>query len=394
MAAHAASIPVSDAQRQLATQGSNAFAVSLLRALGTGDGDLTFSPQTLSDLLALVAPGARGQTAAQLLSALGLSTSGLTADQVSAALGGDDSVALADAKQGSITLRISSDVWTATTVKPSQSYLSAIDGAFGSGLHQTDFGKDPDAARRAVNQLVEQETNGYISDLFPPNSIDEDTRMVLTDALYLDAAWASPFDPSDTNTSGTFTRADGSTETAALMEQSGSFGYAAGSGWQLAELPYQGGKLAMDVLLPDSGRGTLASLRGQLTSASLTSMLGGIRPVSMQLTLPRFTTDSSLGSLKQVLGQLGVKDLFNPDAADLSGMTADRESLYVSAVVAKAHIAVGEHGTVAAAAAGGAAGATAARAPGVTFTVDHPFLYLIRDLTTGQILFMGQESSI
>lgn len=392
MAAHAASIPVSVAQRQLATQGANGFAVSLLRALGAGDGDLTFSPQTLSDLLALVAPGARGHTATQLLSALG--ASGLTADQLSTALGGDDATALADAKQGSITLRISSDVWTANTVKPSQSYLSTIDGAFGSGLHQVDFQKDPEAARNAVNQLVEQETNGYISDLFPPNTIDADTRMVLTDALYLDAAWASPFDPSDTDTSGTFTRADGSTETAALMKQSGSFGYAAGSGWQLAELPYQGGKLAMDVLLPDSGHGTLAALRAQLTGTSLASMLGDIQPVSMQLTLPRFTADSSLGSLKQVLGQFGVTDLFNPDAADLSGLTADQEQLYVSAVVAKAHIAVGEHGTVAAAAAGGAVGATAARATVVTFTVDHPFLYLIRDLTTGQILFMGQESSV
>lgn len=392
MAAHAASIPVSGAQRQQATQGSNAFAVSLLRALGTGDGDLTFSPQTLSDLLALIAPGARGETAAQVLSVLG--ADGLTADQVSAALGGDDAAALADAKQGSITLRISSDVWTANTVKPSQSYLAAIDGAFGSGLHQVDFRKDPDAARKAVNQLVEQETDGYISDLFPPHSIDDGTRMVLTDALYLDAAWASPFDPSETDPSGTFTRADGSTETAALMTQSGSFGYASGSGWQLAELPYQGGKLAMDVLLPDSGPGTLAALRGKLTSTSLASMLAGIQPVQMKLTLPRFTTDSSLGSLKQVLGQLGIKDLFNPDAADLSGLTADQEGLYVSTVVAKAHIAVGEHGTVAAAAAGGAVGATAVRVTGVTFTADHPFLYLIRDLTTGQILFMGQESSI
>lgn len=217
---------------------------------------------------------------------------------------------------------------------------------------------------------------------------------MLTDAFYLDAAWASPFEASLTDTSGTFTRADGSTETAALMNQSGMFEYAAGPGWQLVELPYQGGKLAMDVLLPASGRGTLAGLRGHLTGASLASMLGALQPTSVQLTLPRFTADSSLDSLEKVLGQLGVTDLFDPDSADLSGLTADRENLYVSAVVAKAHVAVGEKGTVAAAAAGAVVGTSAERSTSVAFLADHPFIYLIRDLTTGQILFLGQESSI
>jgi serpin B len=392
MAAHAAAIPVTDSERQRATQGASAFAVSLLRELGAGDGDLTFSPQTLADLLAMLAPGARGQTAAQLTAALG--AEGLTPDQLAAALGGDDAVARSDAKQGSITLRISSDVWAADTAKPSQTYLATIDGAFGAGLHQVSFAKDPDAARLAVNQFVDQETNGYIPELFAPGDIDVDTRMVLTDALYLDAAWASPFEPGETNTSGTFTRADGSTENAALMSQSGTFGYASGSGWQLAELPYQGGKLAMDVLLPDPGRGSLAELRGKLTGPGLASMLDTLRPTDMALTIPRFTADSSLGTLKQALVHLGVRDLFDPGAADLSGLTADHESLFVSAVEAKAHIAVGEKGTVAAAAAGVAIGASAGRVVGVTFTADHPFIYLIRDLTTGQILFLGQEGSI
>jgi serpin B len=123
-------------------------------------------------------------------------------------------------------------------------------------------------------------------------------------------------------------------------------------------------------------------------------MLGRLQPTSVQLTLPRFTTDSSLDSLKEELGKLGVTDLFDPNAADLSGLTADREGLYVSAVVAKAHIAVGEKGTVAAAAAGMAVGMSAAQPSGVAFTVDHPFIYLIRDLTTGQILFLGQQSSV
>ena len=392
VAAHAAAIPVDAAQRARATAGASAFAVTLLRALGAGGGDVTYSPQTLTDLLAMVMPGARGQTAAQLSAALG--ADGLTAAQLAAALGGDDATARADAKQGSITLRISSDVWAANTMTPSQAYLSVIDGAFGAGMHRADFADDPESARDAVNEVVNHETDGYVPSLFGRGGITDQTRMVLTDALYLDAAWASPFDPQDTDQSGVFTRGDGSSETTAMMNQGGMFGYASGSGWQLAELPYQGGKLAMDVLLPASGSGTLAALRGKLTGASLASMLSALQPTSLALTIPRFTADSSLDSLEQVLKGLGITDLFDPGTADLSGLSANKESLYVSAVAAKAHIAVGEKGTVAAAAAGAAITATSGRGTNVAFTVDHPFIYLIRDLTTGQILFMGQESSI
>ncbi|MBR7839402.1 serpin family protein [Actinospica durhamensis] len=392
LAAHAAAIPVDAAQQARATAGSSAFAVTLLRALGAGGGDVTYSPQTLTDLLAMVLPGARGQTAAQVSAALG--ADGLTADQLAAALGADDTTAQADAKQGSITLRTSSDVWAANTLTPSQAYLSVIDGAFGAGMHRVDFAGDPESARNAVNEVVNHETDGYIPSLFGPGSITDQTRMVLTDALYLDAAWASPFDPNDTDLSGVFTRGDGSSEKTAMMSRSGTFGYASGSGWQLAQLPYQGGKLAMDVLLPASGTGALAALRGKLTGASLTSMLAALQPTSIALTMPRFTADSSLDSLEQVLKSLGITDLFDPGAADLSGLTADQEGLYVSAVAAKAHIAVGEKGTVAAAAAGMGINATSGRVTSAEFTVDHPFIYLIRDLTTGQILFMGQESSV
>lgn len=392
VAAHAAPIPVTSAERDRATQGADAFALSLLRELGSGDGDLTFSPQTLADLLAMLAPGARGQTAAQLTAVLG--ADGLTSDQLAAALGSEDAVARADAKQGSITLRESSDLWAAKSVKPSDSYLSTLGGAFGTGVHQVDFAANPGAARDAVNQLVSQETNGYIPELFSPGDIDSQTRMVLTDAVYLDAAWASPFDPAATNSSGTFTRADGSTESAALMSRTGTFRYASGSDWQLAELPYQGGRLAMDVLLPAAGRGSLDSVRARLTGVSLTSMLGSLRTTSLQLTLPRFTTDSSLDTLVKVLKRLGVTDLFDPSAADLSGVTANKERLFVSAMVAKAHIAVGEKGTVAAAAAGAAEASSGRMAPNVSFTADHPFLYLVRDLTTGRILFLGQEGSV
>ena len=178
-----------------------------------------------------------------------------------------------------------------------------------------------------------------------------------------------------------------------MMNQSAGFDYASGNGWQLAELPYTGGKLAMDVLLPAKGSGTLAALRNGLTVSSLTSMLSSMARRQVDLTIPKFTTDYAPSTLMQSLRTLRLGGLF--DNFDLTGMTATGERLKVSEIVEKAHIAVSEHGTIAAAAAGaGGVGAAEAEPIAVPFIADHPFLYLIRDLSTGQILFAGQLASM
>jgi serpin B len=389
-AAVAKQIPVDDAATAQAEQGSEAFGLALLRGLGADGRSMVYSPQTLVDLLGMLLPGARGLTAADLSKALG--TSGLDPDTAAAALGRIDAAARADANQGSNTLEESSDVWSANGLKPSQDYLSALDGAFDTGVHQSDFAHDPAGSQDAINNLVTQETHGYIKKLFSDGSLDASTLLVLTDAVYLNADWAHPFDPENTNTepfypaSGAAQR--GTPQHVDMMEDTDTYAYAEGADWQAVELPYAGGKLVMDVLLPTKGGSALADLRNDLTVGSLNSMLRELMPQQVEVQLPKFTTDSSADGLQQQLSALGLSGLFTH--ADLGAMFDGGEQAQVSQVVAKAHIAVAEKGTVAAAAAGGGVGASARQVPPTAFVADRPFLYLVRDLTTGQLLFAGQ----
>ena len=386
-ARNTADITVSSAAYQQADTGSESFGLALLGSLGdaAGDTDVVFSPQTLVDLLAMILPGAQGRTAMQLSDALG--DAGLSPAATAGALGRLDAAARADANQGSNTLDESSDVWTASGLKLAQSYLATLDGAFGTGVHQTDFAKDPSGSTQAINQLVSQETHGYIPRLFDSGSLLPGTRLVLTDAVYLNASWASPFDPNETSKSA-FYLANGSPTQVSMMNRIGEYKYASGNGWQLVELPYSGGRTAMDILLPAQGSNTLSALRDGLSASSLNTMLSSMTEQSVTLILPKFTTDYTASGLIPDLTKLGLSSLFAN--ADLSGMTAGHERLGVSEIAEKAYVAVGEKGTVAAAAAGGAIGTSARVATGATFDADHPFLYLVRDVSTGQLLFAGQ----
>jgi serpin B len=214
---------------------------------------------------------------------------------------------------------------------------------------------------------------------------------VLTDAVYLNAAWADPFDANDT-VPADFYAAPGAKQRVPMMGQTSTHEYAAGPGWQLLELPYAGGKLAMDILLPAEGSGTLAALRDSLSATRLNSMLGSMSEQQVNVQIPKFTANYSPDDLKRTLRSLGLGRLFSD--ADLTGMTADGKPLAVSDVVEKAYVAVGEKGTVAAAAAGGALAASAPAQAKLSFVANHPFLYLIRDVATGQLLFAGQQTSI
>jgi serpin B len=386
-ARYAATVAVDEAAYQQAETGSESFGLALLSELGdeAGSGDnVVFSPQTLVTLLAMLLPGATGQTATQLSDALG--DAGLTASTTAGALGRLNATARADANQGSNTLDESGDVWTASGLKLAQDYLAALAGAFGTGVHQTDFASDPRGSAQAIDDLVSQQTHGYIPQLFAPSAFDASTRLVLTDAAYLDASWAARFSP-DKTSAADFYLADGSTAKTPMMSQTGEFKYASGDGWQLVEMPYAGGRTAMDILLPAKGSRTLPTLRDGLSATSLNSMLSSMTEQRVTLTIPKFTASYSPADLMRTLTKLDLDRLFTN--ADLTGITADHEKLAVAQIVEKAYVAVGEQGTVAAAAAGGAVG-TAAQAPGTPFDADHPLLYLVRDVSTGQLLFTGQ----
>jgi serpin B len=245
--------------------------------------------------------------------------------------------------------------------------------------------KDPEQARVTINNWVSDQTQEKIKDLIPQGAINAMTRLVLTNAIYFNAAWQYPFDK-DVTSSGDFFLLNGNSVSIPMMRQTESFGYTAGDGYQAVELPYDGRELSMVIILPEQGR--FDAFEASLNRPLAESIIGGMENKEVDLSMPRFTYKSDF-SLKQVLTTLGMTEAFIPEEADFSGMDG-KQDLFVQDVLHKAFIAVDETGTEAAAASGVVVGTTSVPAEIITVQVDRPFVFLIRDIGTGAILFVGR----
>jgi serpin B len=241
------------------------------------------------------------------------------------------------------------------------------------------------AARVTINDWVSEQTEGRIEDLIPQGIINALTRLVLTNAMYFNAAWASPFEPSATK-DGAFHTLDGGRVTVPMMRQSTHLGYAEDEGVQLVELPYDGQELSMLILLPAAGQ--FESFEAALDAERVGTMLRGIARRQVALTMPKFEIESEF-SLSKALIAMGMPDAFSVADADFSGMTGNRD-LFIRDVVHKSFVSVDEAGTEAAAATAVIMQLRAMPQQPVEVTVDRPFVFLIRDIQTGAILFVGR----
>ncbi len=234
-----------------------------------------------------------------------------------------------------------------------------------------------------INDWVKHQTEGKIEDLIPAGAITRDTVLVLTNVIYFTASWQSPF-RQEATVEALFCRLDGSTVTVPLMYQNNEFRYHAGQGYQAVELPYTGGELSMVVILPERGR--FEEWAGALDAERLDEVLAGLSVQQVALKLPRCKFEYQV-SLKDTLQKMGLTQAFST-SADLSRMTGRRE-LFVQDVLHKAFIAVDETGTEATAATAVLVGRVSMPLEPVAMTVDAPFLFLICDVATGTVLFLG-----
>ena len=417
------------AAAKIAAESVNAFALDLFRkvradgTVGLADRNAVFSPLSIVLALALVRAGAVGETAAQIDAVL--HASGW--DALGAGLGSLDDVLSkrqamivgADGEpQISPALRIANAAFAQKGWSIEQAYLDRIATAFGAGLHLEDFAGDPEGARKAINAWISEGTAGRIPDLLAPGSIEPLTRIVLANAMYMKAQWEYWFD--DQSPDAPFTRLDGSQVQVPTMHRLGPLDlafpipYASGNGWKAAELLYNapdnGPQLAMTLVRPDD----LDAFIGALTPAQLgrivsaldaqrvafahptdcpqaTTIGPGCYPYDLDLYMPRFAISTRL-DLPPLLSALGMPLAFDPSKADLTGIHSPSE-LSISTAAHQADIDVDEKGTEASAAtAFGGLGGIGAPYPlrHITFRLDRPFIFLVRDLETGAVLFMGQ----
>ena len=394
-----ASIAKSDLQRitspnvaaddiQALTDKNNAFALDLYQSLRAQDGNLVYSPYSISLALAMTYAGARGETEQQVAETLHFSPQ----NKLHSAL---DALDLELARQGAagskdetpFQLSIANAVWAEQTFPFLKGYLDLIAQNYGAGIQLADFVHQHEAVRKEINGWVSKKTSDKIQDLIPGGVLSLSTKMVLVNAIYFKADWLSQFDPNDTK-DAPFHLLDGSDVQVKMMSHS-LFGvpYAQGDGYQAIQLPYQGETAAMDILVPDEG--TFREFESTLDTQKLNEILHAMQPShGMELGLPKFNFSTNF-DLKERLVAMGMSDAFDPDRADFSGMTGGRD-LYIDTVLHKAFVAVDEKGTEAAAATAVIMAPTSVRVPDVTLTIDRPFIFVIRDLQSGQILFLGR----
>jgi len=369
-------------------RGNNGFAVDLYRALREQEsGNFFYSPFSISIALAMTWAGARGETEREMADVLHFA---LPQDRLHPAFNALD-LELARRGQGArgndgtgFRLHIVNALWSQKGYQFLPEFLETLASHYGAGLRLLDFVSDAEAARWVINDWVSDQTGGRIRDLIPAGVVSAMTRLVLTNAIYFNAAWAEPFER-DLTADGPFYLLDGRQVMVPMMRQTAYFGYAEGEGFQAVELPYDGEELAMVILLPGEGR--FEEFEASLDAARLEEMLGRLRSQHLSLTMPRFQVESSL-HLADTLAAMGMSSPFQPDQADLSGMNGTRD-LYIQAVLHQAFVSVDESGTEAAAATAVILGA-AGPPPGLEVTVNRPFIFLIRDRQTGAILFIGR----
>jgi serpin B len=367
---------------QALVKGNNEFALTLYRNLSEPEGNIFFSPFSVSSALAMTYLGARGETAKQMTSVLHLPADQAAATGAFAALNKSLS---GDGGKRNYQLDVANALWGAKGVGFLDTFLKAAQDAYGAGLKELDFDNDAEGSRRIINGWVEQATHEKIKDLLAPGSIHRNTGLVLTNAIYFKGAWFVPFNERLTR-QGDFTLAKGQRVPAPLMENTNYFPYWEETGLQVLELPYAGNELSMLILLPRQVDG-LPAIEKSLTEERLAAIQSKLVSARMNVIVPRFTITSSF-ELIRPLRRLGMELPFTT-SADFSGMDGKKD-LFISVVAHKAYVDVNEKGTEAAAATGVGMTITSAPPPPKEFRADHPFLFLIRHRNSGSILFVGR----
>jgi len=370
--------------------GNTQFAFDIYRQLQSQPGNLFYSPYSISSALAMTYAGAEGRTAEEMANALRFMLGQENLHLAFNALGQKlDSLAELEISkdQGEpFQLNIANAIWGQQDFHFEDDFLDLLAENYGAGLRLLDYISQPEESRLAINQWVSDETKEKIQDLIPQGSIDSDTRLVLSNAIYFKATWTESFAKHLTE-EGKFYGLNGEEIKAQMMKtgQDASFRYLKEDGYQVVELPYIGNQVSMLVVVPDQGK--FEEFENQFSFEELNRILDGISYSPVVLTFPKFEYETEI-SLASTLSAMGMPTAFS-DAADFSGMTGAKD-LFISDVFHKAFVSVDEEGTEAAAATAVEMSLTSMPESPIELTVDRPFLFLIREHETGSVLFMGR----
>jgi serpin B len=380
---------VTDNDYEALLEGNRRFALDLYQQLRSKDEEarnIFYSPYSISVALAMTWAGARGNTADEMADALHFT---LEKEEFHPAFNKLDPYLSSlgqETEDEEFILSIENSIWGEETYTFLDGFLDLLAVNYGAAMNLLDFLYQPDKSREIINEWVEDQTRGKIEDLLPENSITPDTRLVLTNAVYFYGSWLHQFDEESTS-DGIFNALDGSRVTVSMMQQTEIFRYMSGDGFQAIDLPYEGEKTGMLIIVPNEG--TFEAFEQTFDTETLGVILDSLTSTNVTLYLPKWEFIAEC-KLKETLESMGMVDAFT--AADFSGIDGTHD-LFIDEVFHKAFVAVDESGTEAAAATAVVVSLTAVPDPPVALEINRPFIFLIMDYETETILFAGRVTN-
>jgi len=375
-----------------AAKAVNTFAFDVYRQLSGSEkeGNLFFSPYSISSVLAMTWAGAKGETALEMAKALCFDS--LDAESMHAGM-----KALRE-RFGSIPenmgiLAVANRLWLDRSENLLPGYTELVEQNYGTGVEQVDFLKNAKTARETINYWIEGQTRDKIKNLLRPGNVTPDTRLVLTNAIYFNSAWKVMFNKANTQ-ERPFRIGKDEHKDVPMMWRTGHYLYGEEPSLQWIKIPYEMPGFSLMILLPRDNESftQLEELESRLTPEALASWTADMKPREVELHMPKFRYEARY-SLSEILKELGMKLAFT-DNADFSGMMEN--ALCIDLVIHQTFIELDEERTEAAAATAVTMmifGSPIRREPPVVFCADHPFVYFLTDDVTGTILFMGRMTA-
>jgi len=345
------------------------------------EGNIFYSPYSISTALAMTYEGARGQTAEEMKSVFYFPEDDIRRSNFARIYN------QLNPANAPYQLSTANSLWAQEDFAFLDEYLNVTETYYGGKVTNLDFKTKYEESRQIINTWVEDQTNDKIKDLFPEGTINSMTRLVLTNAIYFKGNWAKQFDKKMTRDQD-FRIGSGENVKVPMMQETDSrFNYAEEEGLKILEMPYEGDNLSMMLLLPED----MESFEESLTLENLSLWRDSLKNQSVKVFIPKFTINTKY-TLNNNLKEMGMPTAFiepTPiSGADFSGMNGGR-NLFIGIVIHQAYVDVNEEGTEAAAATGVGMITTGMPPPTPIFRADHPFIFIIQD-NEGNILFLGR----
>jgi len=362
-------------------EANNQFALDLYSQF-KDDKNMFFSPWSISTALTMTYEGAKGQTAEEMKSVLHLPDNQETIKTSYYWIQSE-----INKEPKSYKLHTANALWAQQDYQFLQEYTDPMQKYYSAKITNLDFKTKTEESRITINKWVEKKTNNKIKDLISQGALSSLTRLVLTNAIYFKGTWLKQFDKKDTQEKDFHVTPEKTVKVdmMALTDKEAKFNYAETDNLQILELPYDGEELSMLLLLP---KDNINSLENSLTAEKLSGWKQLLIEQRVKVFLPRFKFETKYLLAKDLV-KMGMPTAFSPGVADFSGMDGTN-NLFISGVIHQAFVEVNEEGTEAAAATAVIMELKAMPEPIPTFIADHPFLFIIQETKTGNILFLGK----